>query len=86
MGKYDIAILELLEDAGVAMPPKAIAFNLDYLGVTSPAKSTVQRRLSVLEDRDFVEKVDPKAGYYDISEYGKKYLAEEIDSEELNEN
>lgn len=85
MGKYDSAILELLEDAGVAMPPKAIAFNLDYRNIASPAKSTVQRRLGILEDHDLVEKVDPTTGYYDITDRGKSYLEGKIDVKELED-
>lgn len=83
MGKYDTAILELLEDSRLALSPTMITFNLDFLGVASPAKSTVQRRLGILEDEDMVEKVDLDAGYYAISERGKGYLAGNIDASEL---
>ena len=78
MGKYDTAILELLEKTELALPPKVIAFNLDYLNVASPATSTVQRRLGTLEQNDFVTKLDEKSGYYTISSQGEAYLDGDI--------
>ena len=81
MGKYDTAILELLEETELALPPKVIAFNLKYLEVASPAISTVQRRLGILEQNSFVEKVEKKSGYYTISNQGLSYLNEDVSTE-----
>lgn len=78
MGKYDTAILELLEETELALPPKVIAFNLEYLEVASPATSTVQRRLGILEQNEFVKKIDKKSGYYTISDQGEAYLHEDV--------
>ena len=81
MGKYDTAILELLGETELALPPKVIAFNLEYLEVASPAISTVQRRLGILEQNEFVQKVDRKSGYYTISEEGVLYLKTDVNTE-----
>jgi repressor of nif and glnA expression len=75
MGKYDPAILELLNESGLALPPKAITFNLEYLDIASPAKSTTQRRLRILSERGLVEKIDQQAGYYEITQAGRDYLS-----------
>lgn len=85
VSKYDSAILELLEDTRLALSPTMVTYNLDFLGVASPAKSTVQRRLGTLEDHDMVEKVDVDAGYYAIIERGPEYLAGELDASELED-
>lgn len=78
MGKYDTAILELLRETNLALPPKVIAFNLEYLEIAFPATSTVQRRLGILEDKKFVNKVEEKSGYYMISDQGESYLEKDV--------
>jgi len=75
MGKYDPAILELLKESGLALPPKAITFNLEHLNIASPAESTTQRRLTILREKGLIEKIDQQAGYYEITQAGRDYLA-----------
>ena len=80
MTKSDPAILSLLDEAELDLPPAVIAHNIE--GVSHP---TVNRRLPVLLEHDLVEKVDERKGYYAISDRGRAYLAGELDAEDLEE-
>jgi len=83
LGKYDEPILEFLAESDVAAPPAVIAFNLDWHGIASPAYSTVKRRVRKLAAYGLLEKVDPKTGYYAITDIGRDYLAGEIEPRKL---
>nr|WP_259370361.1 MarR family transcriptional regulator [Salinarchaeum laminariae] len=78
MTKSDPAILELLEEAGIALPPAVIAYNIE--GVSHP---TVSRRLPILKEQDLVKKVEESKGYYAITDRGRAYLDGELDADEL---
>jgi len=78
MTKSDDAILELLDECGIAIPPRAIAFNIENV-----SRPTVDRRLPKLEEAGMVERYDDPQGYTLITDRGRAYLAGEIDAEEL---
>jgi predicted transcriptional regulator len=80
MTKSDDAVLELLLDTGIALPPAVIAFNID---VSHP---TVRRRLPKLLEHGLVRKADEDKGYYEITEKGRQYLAGDLDASELENN
>ncbi|WP_459987489.1 ArsR family transcriptional regulator, partial [Natrinema sp. JCM 9743] len=69
MTKSDPAILEVFEEAGIAIPPAVAEYNL--MGVS---KSTISRRLPVLVDHGLLERVDEDRGYYQITDRGRAYL------------
>ena len=71
----DDRILEALATSGLVLSPSVIAFNIDK------SRSEVNRRLSELVDRGFVERV--KRGYYEITETGEQYLAGNIDPDDF---
>lgn len=78
MTKSDDAILELLDECGIAIPPRAIAFN-----VGNVSRPTIDRRLPKLEDAGLVERYDDPQGYTRITDRGRAYLSGEIDADEL---
>lgn len=78
MTKSDPAILELLHESGLELPPAAISHNVD--GVSHP---TVKRRLPILHKHGLVEKTPEKRGYYRLTERGRAYLAGELDVDDL---
>lgn len=78
MTKSDPAILEIFEEAGIAIPPAVAEFNLE--GVS---KSTITRRLPVLVDHGLLEQVDEERGYYRITDRGRAYLEGELESDDL---
>jgi DNA-binding MarR family transcriptional regulator len=78
MTKSDDAILELLGDAGIAIPPTAIAFNIENV-----SRPTVDRRLPKLEAAGLVKRYDDPKGYTEITEKGRKYLSGDLKSSDL---
>jgi len=78
MTKSDDAILELLDECGIAIPPRAIAFNIENV-----SRPTIDRRLPKLEDAGLVERYDDPQGYTRITGYGRAYLAGDLDAEDL---
>nr|WP_281196132.1 ArsR family transcriptional regulator [Halorubrum sp. F4] len=80
MTKSDDAILEFLAEHGLALPPTAIAFNID--NVSQP---TVDRRLPNLEKAGLVERFDDPQGYTEITDRGRAYLAGELDADDLED-
>lgn len=78
MTRSDDAILELLDDAGIAVPPTAIAFNIE--NVSQP---TVDRRLPKLEKAGLVKRYEEPQGYTEITEKGQRYLRGEISASDL---
>ena len=77
MTKSDDAILELLSETDIALPPAVISFNIE---VSHP---TVRRRLPMLLEHKLVRKADEDKGYYEITEKGRKYLVGDLDASEL---
>ncbi|MFB6172607.1 MAG: winged-helix domain-containing protein [Haloarculaceae archaeon] len=69
-------ILELLATADLALPPTAIAVNLERRGV-DVSRRTVQRRLAELRDQGLVEKALDEKGYYRTTERGRAFVADE---------
>lgn len=80
MTKSDDAILELLDESGIAIPPTAIAFNIGNI-----SRPTVDRRLPNLEAAGLVKRYDKPQGYTEITEKGRKYLAGDLDEDDLPE-
>lgn len=80
MTKSDDAILELLDECGIAIPPRAIAFNVENV-----SRPTVDRRLPKLESAGLVERFDDPQGYTQITERGRAYLEGELDAEDLED-
>jgi DNA-binding transcriptional ArsR family regulator len=80
MTKSDDAILELLDECGIAIPPRAIAFNIE--NVSEP---TVSRRLPKLEKAGLVKRFSDPQGYSKITEKGRDYLRGELDASELED-
>ncbi len=80
MTKSDPAILELFSEAGIAIPPGVVAFNL-----TGVSRSTIVRRLPVLVDHGLLEKVDEDRGYYQITERGRAYLEGQLEAGDLEQ-
>lgn len=78
MTKSDPAILELLQESGLELPPAVIAHNVS--GVSHP---TVKRRLPTLAEHGLVEKSSEKQGYYRLTDRGTAYLSGDLDSEDL---
>jgi DNA-binding PadR family transcriptional regulator len=74
----DDFILRLLDRAGVAMPPKAIALNLrTEHGGSAPSEKHVGRRLREdLSTHGLVHQPfqDEARAYYSITDLGKRYL------------
>ncbi|TKX86132.1 ArsR family transcriptional regulator [Halorubrum sp. SS5] len=81
MTKSDPAILELLHESDIDLPPAVISHNVD--GVSHP---TVKRRLPILNEHGLVEKTSEKRGYYRITERGRAYLAGDLDSDDLEDD
>jgi predicted transcriptional regulator len=73
----DDRILEILSDTGIILSPAVIALNIDK------SRDEVNRRLSVLVDEGYVERV--KRGYYVISDRGERYLDGDADLRDESE-
>lgn len=81
MTKSDDAILELLAECGIAIPPRAIAFNIENV-----SRPTVDRRLPKLEKAGLVERFEDPRGYTQITERGQAYLQGDLEPEQLEED
>lgn len=82
VNRRDEAILKFLDERDVILPPKPLYENLLREGATFSYK-TVSRRLRYLEDLGLVERALEEEGYYGITEKGRRYLAGEIEAEDL---
>lgn len=76
-------VLNLLDEADVAISPGAITLNLELEMQRPPSRSTVTRALEQLQKRDLIEKPDENKTYYRITEKGRKYLAGDLDAGKL---
>jgi len=82
MSLNDTIVLEFLHEHDLELPPKALWANLNRQS-HDIGYSTVQLRLSELEDHGLVEKAE--SGYYQVSDKGRRWLDGDIDIEELEE-
>lgn len=83
MTKNDDAILEYLEETGMALPPRGISFNMRTRENADISYSTVNRRLKQLLESSLVQKEYEPGGFYSITEKGQRYLQGEISANEL---
>ena len=90
MNELDDAILEFFEamdEPGgepVALSPTPIWLNLaEIRGITERKQNTFSRRMNQLAEAGLLEKIDEKRGYYLITKKGRRYLAGELDADEL---
>jgi DNA-binding IclR family transcriptional regulator len=78
MTQADNRILETFEDSDLTLSPRILSYNTDY------SRHYVARRLSELEERNMVVKVDE--GLYEITDRGRAYLAGELDADDLEDS
>lgn len=78
MTRVDILVLELLDEQGIALPPKAITFALrEKHGINAPSEGQVSRRLrEQLSDYGLVDQpyYEEARGYYAITNLGERFL------------
>jgi CTP-dependent riboflavin kinase len=86
MTKSDDAILEYLNDTGLALPPRAISYNMQTRENADISYTTVNRRLKQLLNQTLVTKEYEKGGFYSITERGQKYLNGELSKSDLTED
>ncbi len=82
MSLNDTVVLEFLHEHDLEMPPKPLWANLNRHG-HEIGYSTVQLRISVLDEHGFLEKAD--SGYYQVSNLGERWLDDDLDPEELQD-
>ena len=78
MTRIDRLILEVLDQAGIAVPPRAVVLALqERHGLDAPSESHVNRRLrNELSDHGLVNQPfeEQTRGYYAITDLGKRYF------------
>jgi DNA-binding transcriptional ArsR family regulator len=79
MTQSDDHILNFLSQAGLALPPLAIAHNMSE-EVSQP---TIERRLPKLEKAGLVRRHDSPQGYTEITSLGERYLAGDLSDSEV---
>lgn len=77
MTRADDAILELLQESGIAANPSTIAYNIDY------DRSYVSRRCRTLSEHGLIDRVDAEKAMYQIKELGTRYLDGDVEKSEL---
>ena len=86
MNEVDNIVLEFFEkqDDGVFFTPALVHWNLtEVYNATDKSKETVARRMrGGLVDRGLLKK-ESDAGYYRITEKGRKYLSGDLAAEDL---
>ncbi|WP_394327979.1 helix-turn-helix transcriptional regulator [Halogranum amylolyticum] len=83
MNKASIPVLELLNEAGIAIPGQTIALNLDRMLSHAPSRATVYRTLDPLEAHGLIEHVTGDTKHYIITEKGEQFLAGDLRASEL---
>ena len=76
-------VLELLADSDLALPPGAIAYNLEQRMGTAPLRSTITRAIDVLAEYGLIQQAPGSKTYYEITDNGRQYLAGELDASTL---
>lgn len=74
--RRDVAILEYLADVSLALPPKVLYYNMKSDREITFSERTLKRRLKLLMEAEFVDRVDGTDGYYRISGGGREYVEE----------
>jgi predicted transcriptional regulator len=80
MTQADDTILEFFEEHTIALPPSAVAYNVDF------STTHVRNRMRKLADEGLLKKVDEKKGYYEITDRGRSYLAGDLDASDLEDS
>jgi len=83
MTKSDDAILEYLQEMGMAIPPRAISYNMQTRENVDISYTTVNRRLKQLLENGLVRKEYEKGGFYAVTDRGCQYLDGKLDAAEL---
>ena len=78
MTQGDDRILETLADSNLILSPAVIAINTEY------TRNYINKRVAVLLENGLIERVQD--GYYRITEKGQKYLAGELDADDLEDD
>ena len=81
--RSDDAILDFLDDFGLALPPGVIEYNIRTRHERELAYSTINLHLKELRKRGLIEREYPTGGFYSITEKGRAYLADELTPEDL---
>lgn len=84
MSLKDILIMEFLEEYNLALPPKPLYHNLNKHG-HKIGYSTVRQRVTELEEHGLLEYDDSEGSYYTVSDKGRKYLAGDLDKDDLED-
>lgn len=67
-------ILEILDDSGLALPPKTIRVNISRLMEDSPGRTTIFRALDALEEHEYIDRLPDPETHFVITDKGKNYL------------
>lgn len=84
MSLNDLLILEFLHETDISLPPRPLYYNLNRRG-HDIGYSTVRKRVKILESHDLLDLEDEDRGYYAVSEKGERYLAGELDADDLED-
>lgn len=74
--RRDVAILEYLAEVGLALPPKVLYYNMKFDRGVTFSERTLKRRLKLLMEGAFLQRVDGTDGYYRIAEAGLEYVGD----------
>jgi len=87
MVRNDDVILEILADADpIAVPPQVVHYHIETSTASlNVSKQTVSNRLQLLTKANLVRKVRENAGYYELTESGRGYLAGELEAPDIGE-
>ena len=85
MTENDDSILEFLASYELALPPRAIEYNLNTRHDIEVSYSTINRRLKLLIGAGLIEKEYEQGGFYSITEKGRSYLAGDLDAKDLED-
>lgn len=81
ISEVDAAVLELLAESGLSLPPAAVEANIS--AESSPTH--VGRRCRKLSEAGLLEKMEGRRGYYHITDLGRDVLGGELTNDEINE-
>jgi len=82
MTMTDVVILEFLDEHDLELAPKTLYRNLVRHG-HDVGYSTIRGRLPELAEKGLLQK--DSDGYYQLTNFGRKYLTDEIDADELED-
>ena len=80
----DAAVLGLLDDSRMFLPPKVIMVNLEYRD-RGASHTQIKRRLWKLDDAGLVKKSKDGYGYYAITDKGRKVISGQLSRQEVND-